>query len=306
MQMADLNVNDTINDISRVIRRMVGDDIHLKLDLASDVPTVRADRAMLEQVLMNLASNARDAMPRGGTLTVQTRMMTLEESYFGGEKIPAGTYARLSVADTGFGISPEHLPRIFEPFFTTKSVGQGSGLGLATVYGAIKQHQGAIKVETTPGRGTTFTMLFPIAKQKKQVTNELKTSISGRRIAGGAETILVVEDDAAILQMVRALLAGYGYRVLEASSALDALGIWRSQKGKINLLLTDVVMGGGFAGRELAAKLREDEPNLKVIFTSGYADVPERDAALKDAPNFIAKPYHPAKLAQAVRSILDN
>jgi CheY-like chemotaxis protein len=209
----------------------------------------------------------------------------------------------LSVIDTGCGIPPENLRRIFEPFFTTKEVGKGTGLGLATVYGIVKQHQGWIEVESKPGKGTAFQVFLPRNVGAAEPADEQPAK---QAVRGGTETLLVVEDEAAVRELVCNLLSGHGYQILQAESGGQALQIWQDSKDRIDLLLTDLVMPDQMNGRELAEKLWAERPRLKVIFTSGYsADVVGKDFVLHRGLNYLQKPYHPHKLALAVRECLD-
>ena len=262
------------------------------------------DAGMMDQIVMNLAVNARDAMPKGGTLTIETAAVKFDERR--AADIPqacAGSFVRLTVSDTGCGISPENLPRIFEPFFTTKEVGKGTGLGLATVFGIVQQHQGWINVESEIGHGTTFRIYFP-RLDKLSVTNSRQATLASMR--SGDETILLVEDDPAVSASVQGILAHLGYHVLTAANGVEALELWRQQCGKIQLLLTDLVMPRGISGRELAAKLLVEKPELKVIYTSGYAtDLMSADFQLRDGVNFLQKPYSPQRLSEILRSNLD-
>jgi CheY-like chemotaxis protein len=222
------------------------------------------------------------------------------------ERIPFGLFVRLTVSDTGCGISPEHLPRIFEPFFTTKGVGRGTGLGLATIYGIVQQHRGWITVESQPGQGSTFRVYLPAetssSGSSKQVPLLRKVSPEG-----GSERILVVEDETAVRALVRSVLKRFGYEVLEAHSGLEALQLWQEYRGTIDLLLTDIVMPGGMNGRQLAEWLLADEPDLPVIYTSGYAaEAVGGDFKFNEGQNFLQKPYPPTRLADLIRKTLDT
>jgi CheY-like chemotaxis protein len=214
-----------------------------------------------------------------------------------------GRFVCLGVVDTGCGIAPENLPRIFEPFFTTKEVGKGTGLGLATVYGIVKQHQGWIEVASEPGKGTTFHVFLP---QSGKPADAAAEPVEDTVVRGGKETILVVEDEAPVRELACKLLTRYGYQVLEAESGLKALEVWQGSRDRIDLVLTDLVMPDRINGRELAEKLWAERPGLKVIFTSGYsADVVGKDFALSSGLHYLQKPYHPHKLALTVRDCLD-
>jgi len=304
MQPRRLDLNELVRDMSKMLGRILGEDIALQLSYWPEPMIVRADPSMLEQILLNFAVNARDAMPRGGRLNIElaytevaaNRVMRQVEAR-------AGCFVRLTASDTGCGIAPEILRRIFEPFFTTKEVGKGTGLGLATVYGIVKQHQGWIEVESQLGKGTTFQVYLPLAAEGADRTDER----GGERVVrGGSETILVVEDEQPVRELVGNLLRNHGYRVLEAETGVRALDVWRQHKQDIALLLTDVVMPDRVNGRALAEELWSERPDLKVIFTSGYsADVLGKDFTNRRTLNYVQKPYHPQRLAATVRDCLD-
>jgi CheY-like chemotaxis protein len=259
---------------------------------------------MLDQVLMNLMVNAREAMPRGGLLTVDTsEVLTADlDPRTRGELLP-GRYVSLRVTDTGHGIRSEHLPRIFEPFFTTKEPGKGTGLGLATVFGIVKQHSGALTVDTELGEGASFRILLP-AEAPGAATGPGAVQ---ETLPAGSETILVVEDEPGVRRLTRLLLERQGYRVIEASNGVEALRIWQEHAGAIDLVFTDIVMPEGLSGRELAARLRALSPGLRVVFTSGYsADIAGRELSLQEGQNFIQKPFSRQQLLQVVRQSLDR
>jgi two-component system, cell cycle sensor histidine kinase and response regulator CckA len=260
---------------------------------------------MMEQVLLNLAVNARDAMPRGGQLAIRIAVVDIDDAHV--QQHPearTGRFVCVSKADTGCGIPPENLPRIFEPFFTTKEIGKGTGLGLATVYGIVKQHQGWIEVESVLGKGSTFRIYIPFLGSTPAAAEPPAGQIT---IRGGSETILLVEDEPPVRELVASVLQKYGYKILQAASGPEAVGVWREHKANINLLLTDLVMPGTMNGHELAAKLQGEQTGLKVIFTSGYsADIVGKNFKLDANLNFLQKPYHPNTLAQTVRRCLDE
>ncbi len=244
-------------------------------------------------------------MPKGGDLFLETSLVEFDElavaqSY----KARPGQFACLTVSDTGCGIPPEILPRIFEPFFTTKDVGKGTGLGLATVFGIVQQHQGWINVYSEAGHGTTFRIYLPVSLQAAD-QQSLPPALESMR--GGDETILLVEDDSSLRISVRNALSRLGYHVLEAHTGSDALEVWNQNRDKIGLLFTDMVMPDGMTGKELAEKLLQSNPKLKVIYTSGYsADVASRDIPLDEGVNFLAKPFEAHVLAQTVRACLNK
>lgn len=305
IQPKKLDVNKIVGNMTNMLGRLLGEDVALQLNYCQTPPMVDADVGMLEQVLLNLAVNARDAMPKGGQLALRIAIVDLGEAHDRGpSEAHAGRFVCLSVTDTGTGISPENLRRIFEPFFTTKEIGKGTGLGLATAYGIVKQHQGWIEVDSQVGMGTTFRIYLPYAGAGQSPAEKPATQIAVR---GGHETILLVEDEAPVCDLVSRLLVRYGYRVLSANDAAEAIEVWRNNKNEIALLLTDLVMPNHMNGRELAETLWAEQPELKVIFTSGYsADIVGKDFKLEPELNFLQKPYHPQMLAMTVRRCLDG
>ncbi|MBI2947362.1 MAG: PAS domain S-box protein [Verrucomicrobia bacterium] len=305
MQASNLNVNEVVDNMSRMLRRILGEDIILEVQSSSNLPLIHADAGMVEQVLLNLAVNARDAMPRGGRLTIRTTMTILDDAT--ARRNPdasAGPFVCLQVSDTGCGIAAEDLPRIFDPFFTTKDVGRGTGLGLATVYGIVRQHRGWIDVESELRRGTSFRVFLPgVPAPAEQRGPEAEPM----EVRGGSEWILVVEDEHPLRELVRYVLNHYGYRVRVAASGVEALKVWQDCKEEIDLLLTDLVMPGGITGRELAVKLRREKPGLKVIFTTGYSPEIVKDGGrIEERIQLLPKPYNPSKLARMVRECLDG
>jgi len=289
-----------------MLHRILGEDISLHFNYAPNLPPVQADAGMMEQVLLNLAVNARDAMPRGGELNISTEISRINEVHV--RKNPesrVGTFICLRVSDSGTGISQDVLPRIFEPFFTTKEVGKGTGLGLATVYGIVKQHQGWIEVLSGVGQGTTFRLFFPATTMESHKTVETKSL--DIKVQGGSEKILLAEDEPEVRALVRNILKRYGYRIVEASSGPEALKVWEQYHGDFDLLLTDMVMPGNMTGRELGEQLKARKPGLKVIYTSGYsADTLGSDFVIKRGINFLPKPSQPITLAKTVRDCLDS
>jgi CheY-like chemotaxis protein len=290
--------------MTKMLGRILGEDIALQLNYFSQPAFIHADAGMMEQILLNLAVNSRDAMPRGGLLTIRISLAEVGARELAGHsEARAGRFVCLSVIDTGCGIQPENLRRIFEPFFTTKEVGKGTGLGLATVYGIVKQHHGWIEVTSELGKGSAFKVFLP---ESAAAPRNLDAPPDEKAVSGGDETILVVEDEAPVRELVCRLLSQRGYHILEAESGAKALEIWRENKGSIDLLLTDLVMPDRMNGRELAEQLWTERPGLKVIFTSGYSqDVVGKDFVLNQGLNYVQKPYHPQKLAQTVRECLD-
>ena len=305
IQPKRLDMNKIIGNMSDMLGRMLGEDVILQLNYSPSPATVDADAGMMEQVLLNLAVNARDAMPRGGQLVVRTAIVDVDQARV--QQHPearVGRFVCISKTDTGNGIPPEYLPRIFEPFFTTKEVGKGTGLGLATVYGIVKQHQGWIEVESAVGKGSTFRIYIPYAGKQRPDAEKPTTQIT---IRGGTETILLVEDEKPVRELVARVLEKYGYKVLQAVTGVEAVGIWHEHKDDIALLLTDLVMPKNMNGRELAETLWIERPDLKVIFSSGYsADIVGKDFKLEPELNYLQKPYQPQTLIVAVRRCLDG
>jgi PAS domain S-box-containing protein len=304
MQPRSLDMKEVVGNMTSMLGRILGEDIALQLHCSPHPAMVQADAGMLEQVLLNLAINSRDAMPKGGVLAI--RISTLEvdaRELAEHSEARVGRFVCLSVTDTGCGIPPQNLRRIFEPFFTTKEVGKGTGLGLATVYGIVKQHQGWVEVQSEVGKGTAFKVFLPRNGETAEASDGQPAE---NAVRGGTETILVVEDEALVRELACNVLAGHGYRILQAESGAAALKVWQTSKERIDLLLTDLVMPDCLNGRELAEKLWAERPRLKVLFTSGYsADVVAKDSVLRSGLNFLPKPCHPHKLALAVRDCLD-
>jgi PAS domain S-box-containing protein len=305
IQPKKLDMNKIVGNMTDMLGRLLGEDIALQLNYAQSPATVEADAGMMEQVLLNLAVNARDAMPRGGQLAVRISIVEINEDHVTRHlEARTGRFICVSKSDTGCGIPPENLPRIFEPFFTTKQIGKGTGLGLATVYGIVKQHQGWIEVESVVGKGTTFRIYIPYVGADQPEAEKPATQI---QVRGGTETILLVEDEHPVRELVAGILQKYGYHILQAATGAEAVEVWRRNHGKVALLLTDLIMPGGMNGRELAETLWAEQPELKVLFTSGYsADIVGRDFKLESDTNFLQKPYHPQALALNVRRCLDG
>lgn len=304
MRPRDLNLNDTVINISRMLARLLGENIRIRVTCA-DVPlTIHADPGMMDQVLLNLAVNSRDAMPSGGLLEIATSVVELDVRQ--AAKIANAKpirYACLTVTDDGCGIKPDDLPRIFEPFFTTKDIGKGTGLGLATVFGIVEQHEGWIDVVSTPGSFTTFRIHFPLLDRPVGADPAESPPTASR---GGSEMILVAEDDPALRALIRKVLVGLGYRFLEAASGVEAAKVWDSNRDSIDLLLTDLVMPDGMSGIELAATLRKVRPDLKVVFMSGYSpEIAVGECPAFDHVNFLAKPFRAHQLSAVVRAALD-
>jgi PAS domain S-box-containing protein len=303
-QPRDLELNETIAATTKMLKRMLGETIEMQLKLAAQPLFLHADAGMLDQVLMNLCVNARDAMPGGGHLLIETAGVELDELAVGQSvQARAGSFVRLSVSDNGGGIPPEILPQIFEPFFTTKDVGKGTGLGLATVFGIVQQHQGWINVYSEVGHGTTFRIYLP-RLTGNVVVKPAPPALAAMR--GGHETILLAEDDPALRVAVRKALSQLGYRILEAPTGVKALAVWQENRNEISLLLTDLVMPDGMTGKALAQRLLQENSKLKVIYMSGYsAEVVGKDFPFTEDVNFLTKPFPAQKLAQTIRDRLD-
>ena len=301
-----LDLREVVGNMSKMLERLLGETIRLDFLPPPELPAVEGDIGMIEQVIMNLSVNARDAMPVGGRLTIGLDTVTIDEDYVKSHADAwAGRFVRLRVTDTGIGMDAATLHRIFEPFFTTKEVGKGTGLGLATVYGIVKQHEGWVEANSEPKKGATFYVYFPASDK---TASPRKAEPAPVAIAtGGNETILIVEDEPILREMARDILAGYGYRILEASSGKEALNNWQEKSDEIDLLLTDMVMPEGISGAELARQLLAGHPRLKVIFTSGYtANEVNTELLVKMRARYLQKPYTHADLAKTVRECLDK
>ena len=298
-----LDLNDLIEHLGKMLHRLIGEDITISQILYPQLSPVKADPGQLEQVLINLAVNARDAMPCGGRLTIETSEVLLDENDLRANEVKPGRYVQIRIADTGTGIPREIQARVFEPFFTTKAVGKGTGLGLATVYGILRQAGGSIRVESEPGLGTAFIILLPtVLEEHNTDARNLTQPIAPR----GTETILVVEDEPALLKLVQFVLESQGYRVITTADGTTALAAAHSRNERIDLLLTDVVMPG-MSGREVAEAFRKLWPNLKVLYASGYtSDTVIRYGVESEGSAFIEKPFTPLALARKVRQTLDS
>jgi len=298
-----VNLNALITDLEKMLKRLIGEDIDLQLDLDSKLGAVRADPGQMDQITMNLAVNARDAMPRGGKITIETANVELDEEYCRLHMaVQPGAYIMLAVSDTGIGMDKETQSRIFEPFFSTKEEGKGTGLGLSTVYGIVKQSFGNIWVYTEPGHGTTFKIYFPRIEEATEAREKEEAS---EKIFRGSETILLVEDEEMVRDLAYKVLAEMGYTVLAASNGEEALQICERHKGPIHLMLTDVVMPK-MSGKELAESSVRRHPELKVLYMSGYTDNSViRNGMLEPGVNFVQKPFTPLSLTKKVREVLD-
>jgi PAS domain S-box-containing protein len=300
LQPKALDLNHVVSDITTMLGRVLGDDVRMRVSLTNAPLVTRADAGLLGQVLVNLAINARDAMPDGGTLEISTARAILAE----GEdpEVPPGAYVMIRVSDTGSGIAPDHMSRLFEPFFTTKPAGKGTGLGLATTFGIVKVHHGYIRVKSELGKGTSFDILLPPTDDV--IAEEPAPAVAPERASEQA-TILLVEDETNLRRTTRMLLEMSGYVVLEAANSVDARKIWDEHAPKVGLLFTDMTLPDGPDGRELAAALRKERPDLKVILTSGYhSDFAGRE--IESGERFLMKPCPTPELLEAVRLALDS
>ena len=301
-----IDLNELLTDIEKMLGRLIGEDVELLTIPGPELWQVEADPGQIEQVVMNLVVNAKDAMPRGGKLTVETANVDLDRNYFrkhGIKEKQTGTYVMLVVSDTGIGMDKKTQEHIFEPFFTTKEVGKGTGLGLSTVYGIVKQNNGFIWVYSEPGQGSTFKIYLP--KVKGDAEAEEKERISVENL-GGSETVLIVEDDDSLRKLARTVLKQRGYKVLEAENGEDALRVSEAHDGSIDLLITDVVMPK-MGGKEVAERLQPLYPQMKVIYMSGYTDnAIVHHGVLAPGLNFFEKPFTPESLALKVREVLDK
>lgn len=304
-QPRPLELNQVVTNVTGMLKPLLGEHVRLTWQPGQDLPSIEGDAGMLEQVLVNLAVNARDAMPRGGDVIVSTFTTEVEANYLQHRpQARPGSFVCLQVSDSGCGMDAATLERIFEPFFTTKGVGKGTGLGLATVYGIVKQHRGWVEVTSQVGAGTTFKIFLPAAVSTAAVTEPV---VEGDGVRGGHEQILVVEDEPALRELVTNVLRNYGYDVIEASHGKEALNVWQGADRKPTMLLTDMMMPEGMTGWELAERLRGEAPGLKVVYTSGYStELFGGHLKLDGHANFLPKPFHPRTLAKTVRHCLDN
>ena len=305
LQPRKLNLHDSITSMSKMLQRTLGEPFHLQFKFSGDNLWIHADPGMIDQVLLNLVVNARDAMTGSGRIVIETTAVEFDElSAKQAAKARPGAFACLSVTDTGRGMAPEILPQIFEPFFTTKEVGQGTGLGLATVFGIVQQHKGWISVYSEVGRGSTFRVYLPRLDEDSDTQFVTTPPVAA---GGGKETILLVEDETTLRFSVRTILSRLGYRVLEAANGPDALAIWQEHHDGIDLLLTDMVMPGGLSGKDLAGQMLAQNPRLKVIYASGYSpEITAKDFQLEPGVNFLTKPFEAGKLAAIIRNRLDQ
>lgn len=304
LRVAELN--PVVDQIAKTLHRLIGEDIELVFHAGEGLGRVRLDPVQIEQILMNLAANSRDAMPQGGRCTIETSSVQLDQEYVDRKRaiIPVGRYAVLTVTDTGSGIPPEHLAHVFEPFFTTKPSGKGTGLGLATVYGIVKQNHGFVWAYSEPGMGSTFKIYFPCVPERPAPT-VIPETIEGKNFSG-TETVLLVEDEVPLRRAAAEFLSLHGYAVLEASNGSEALSITKSHHSTIHLAVTDVVMPQ-MSGGELARELEKLRPETRLLFVSGYPGETVVDHKVADhESNFLQKPFTLNQLTRKVRAVLDH
>jgi len=302
-QLISVDVNATIHSVEPMLRRLIGEDLEFRLDLEDGLGPVRADPIQLEQVIVNLVVNARDAMPDGGSIAIRTDRVVLSEEEASLAEMGEGACVRIRVTDTGTGIAPAVLERIFEPFFTTKEPGRGTGLGLATAYGIVRQHRGNIRASSVEKRGSTFEVLLPESTGTPTTRRAAKPASDALPV--GHERVLLVEDNASLLTLARESLTELGYRVFAASNAAEALRILEAESGEMDILVTDVVMPE-VGGRELARKVERLLPGMPILFVSGYVRDPEPMVDKDGRPvDYLEKPYTPMALARRIRSALD-
>jgi nitrogen-specific signal transduction histidine kinase len=298
-----LDPNAVVTETTKLLKRLIGDDIRLSAALDPRIGRIMVDPGQLGQVLMNLAVNARDAMPTGGRLTIETRNVVLDGASIEGREVRPGRYVMIAVSDTGTGMSAEVKSRVFEPFFTTKETGKGTGLGLATVYGNIKQSGGHVEVYSEVGIGTTFKIYLPTIDEEETSATTMADSAGTR---GGSETILLVEDQADVRKLALIALQMHGYTVIEAADGADVFHQIELDHPHLDILVADVVMPG-MSGRQVAENLRLQYPGIKVLYTSGYTDdAVVRHGILQADVAFLRKPYTPFSLARKVREVLDQ
>lgn len=301
-----MNLNDIVENTRRMLERIIGEDIDVRTTLDPNLGHIMADPNQIEQILMNLAVNSREAMPNGGTFSIETRNITLDKHDASKRlELAAGEYVQLTVGDSGVGMDKATLERVFEPFFTTREVGKGTGLGLSTVYGVVKQNHGDINVWSEQGAGTVFSIYLPRV-QNVESDDSAQTVSESHSIPHGTETVLLVEDDAEVLTLTKTTLEQYGYNVVSADNPLEAIHLCERHPDEIHLLITDIIMPK-LSGRQLAKQTRRIRPHMKTLYMSGYTDnVIAHHGALEQNIWFIQKPFQPASFLQKVREVLDS
>ncbi len=302
VQPKALQLNDVVSNMERMLRRVIGEDVRLLTSLAPSLGSIRADTTQIEQIILNLVVNAREAMPNGGRLTIETAKVLLDEDYAADHAgVAPGSYAMLAVTDTGTGIHPDIRSRIFEPFFTTKELGKGTGLGLATVYGIVQQNGGHVWLYSELGRGTCFKLYFPLVADEQPAVSPRRVSSVSSDVAG---TVLLVEDEYAVRRVAARILTSRGFTVFEADGPVEARTICDEHSGRIDLLLTDIIMPE-LSGPALAKELRQRCPRLRVLFMSGYAGASVfREGGLPEHAAYLEKPFTPTSLVDMVRQVL--
>jgi two-component system, cell cycle sensor histidine kinase and response regulator CckA len=301
VQPKNLDLNRQVSKMKRMLSRVLGEDVVLTASLKPGAARIKMDPGQIEQVLMNIAVNARDAMPRGGKLTISTAQATVSGDSPADQDLVPGAYIVLSMSDTGEGMTPEVISQIFEPFFTTKAKGKGTGLGLSTVYGIVRQNHGAIRVESVTGSGSTFHVYFPAASREESAGRRASRAEAA---CGGTETVLLIEDEAGVRNITVQMLRRHGYQVLEAGSGEDALTLFRDHRDAIDLVLTDVVMPQ-MSGGELAGRLIQLRPGLKVLFMSGYTEDVLARHNISAGAGLLQKPFTLEALGRTIRAALD-
>jgi nitrogen-specific signal transduction histidine kinase/FixJ family two-component response regulator len=306
LQPRILNLSELVLRMKVMLNRLLGEKFEVSVHAAADLISIRADEGGLDQILMNLVLNSRDAMPDGGIVEISVEQVALRESDVArNPEARAGKFACMSVTDHGSGMSPQIISRIFDPFFTTKDVGKGTGLGLSTIHGIVKQHEGWVEVTSEIGKGSTFKIFLPCceAAPARKTPAEKPTALA----EGKGEVILVVEDEVSVRELACMALRKRGYKVIQAANGPEAIKVWEKNPGPVDLLLTDMVMPSGMTGGELAKNLMERNPQLKIIYTSGYSpEILKQDSLLAQGINFLPKPYDLPALLKAVRLCLDG
>ncbi len=304
MQMQELNLNEVVGALTEMLKRLIGENIELTLDLAPELGMVNADPVQIEQVVMNLVVNARDAMPKGGRITIGTANVELDRAYVSSRPpVLPGSYVMISVSDTGHGMDEATVAHLFEPFFTTKELGRGTGLGLSIIYGIVRQSNGHVLVYTEPGLGSTFKVYLP--RLEGPARDKVQSTPSFNVLDQRSETILLVEDDQDLREMIASMLAASGYTVLSASTAKEALTVSESHPGLITLMLTDVVLRGSADGQELSRQIKVQRPNIRILFMSGYSE--SFVASSSDSANpaeLLQKPFSSEELRRRIFRIL--
>ena len=308
VQLKPIELSAAVQGLAKMLGQLIGENYQLHLDCAGGLPAVQADEGNVEQILINLALNARDAMPSGGSIRIATSLAVLDaEAARDNVSARPGRFVCLTVSDTGCGMDQEVLGRIFDPFFTTKEVGRGTGLGLSTVLGIVQQHGGWIEVASQVGEGSTFRVFLPVCEGKPEPVRAPEAATRAAPERGSGEAVLIVEDEPLVREAARLALEGGGYRVFEAGSGPEALAVWERCPARIALLVTDMVMPHGVSGGALARVLQGRDPHLRTLYTSGYSsEVLKEDLSLTRSAHFLRKPYHPSALLKAVRLCLEG